>query len=86
MDFSDRIRRQQALTVYAGLALRSSTLGSNCQLSNTSTGVCSSSGCKVNFLTYSMREDVRQGRAVCTGNSNFLAAYVGPTLTSNYTF
>jgi hypothetical protein len=78
MDFSDRIRSYQAKAIYSDLANRSSQLGSNCQLSSN----CTSVGCKVNFLTYGLRDQVRQGRADCTGQSNLLPVYVGPTLSN----
>lgn len=78
MDFSDRIRSYQAKAIYSDMANRSRSLGSNCQL----TGSCTSVGCKVNFLTYDLRESVRQGRADCTGSNNYLAAYVGPSLSN----
>ena len=81
MDFSDRIRSYQAKAIYSDLSGRTSSLGSNCQL----TGSCSSVGCKVNFQTYELRDQIRQGRANCTGIDSYLAAYVGPTL-SNRTF
>jgi hypothetical protein len=78
MDFSDRIRAYQAKAIYSDLAGRAKSLGSNCQL----TGSCTSVGCKVNFSTYELRESVRQGRADCTGSNNYLAAYVGPSLSN----
>lgn len=78
MDFSDRIRAYQAKAIYSDLAGRSAALGSNCQ----PTGSCTSVGCKVNFQTFAQREDVRQGRAECTGTQTYLAAYVGPSLSN----
>jgi len=78
MDFSDRIRAYQAKAIYSDLAGRSMSLGSNCQ----PTGSCTSVGCKINFSTYQQRESVRQGRADCTGNDTYLAAYVGPSLSN----
>lgn len=81
MDFSDRIRAYQAKAIYSDMANRSAQLGSNCGLN---TG-CSSTGCKINFQTFELREQVRQGRADCTGSNTFLAAYVGPRLSNtNY--
>ena len=81
MDFSDRIRAYQAKAIYSDMANRSSQLGVNCALTES----CSSTGCKVNFQTFELREQVRQGRAECTGSNTFLAAYVGPRLSNtNY--
>ena len=81
MDFSDRIRSYQAKAIYSDMLNRSRQLGSNCDLSAS----CSSTGCKINFQTFELREQVRQGRADCTGCNTYLAAYVGPTLSNpNY--
>ena len=81
MDFSDRIRSYQAKAIYSDMVNRSAQLGSNCRL----TASCSSTGCKINFQTFELREQVRQGRADCTGSNTYLAAYVGPTLSNpNY--
>ena len=80
MDFSDRIRSYQRQTIYSDLSNRSlGSGGSTCV-----TTACSGNGCKVNFITYELREAVRQGRADLTGNSNLLAAYLGPNYNSNY--
>ena len=76
MDFSDRIRAYQAKAIYSDLANRRAKLGSNCGL----TPSCASTGCKINFQTFELREQVRQGRAECTGSNTFLASYIGPTL------
>lgn len=75
MDFSDRIRSYQAKAIYADLASRTAQLGSNCDLNAS----CSSTGCKINFQTFELREQVRQGRADCSGSNTYLAAYVGPS-------
>ena len=81
MDFSDRIRAYQAKAIYSDLVNRTGTLGTNCSL----TASCASTGCKINFQTFELREQVRQGRAECTGSNTFLAAYVSPTLSNpNY--
>jgi len=76
MDFSDRIRSYQSKVIYSDLINRSAQLGLNCHLFAS----CVSTGCKINFQTFELREQVRQGRAECTGSNTFLAAYVGPKL------
>ena len=74
MDFSDRIRSYQAKAIYSDLSNRS--LGSGGAACVTT--ACSANGCQVNFITYELREAVRQGRSDLTGNSNLLPAYLGP--------